>query len=399
MIVRPFPYPVVERLSTGYNVLTFMKIVFTGGGTGGHFYPIIAVAEALNDIVEENKLLRPELYYIGPEPYDARALYENGITFISSPAGKLRRYFSLLNAIDLFKTGIGVVRAIYQLYKIYPDIVFGKGGYASFPTLFAARLLRIPVMIHESDASPGRVTAWASKFARRVAISYPDTASQFPKKNVARTGIPVRRDFFSPATESGIEFFKFDEKIPTLFILGGSQGSQKINDVVLDALPELIERYQIIHQTGAKNFEEVERTSNLVLRDNPLKDHYKPFPFLNTLEMKMAAGAAKLIISRAGSGTIFEIAIWGTPSVLIPIPEKISHDQKKNAYSYARSGAAIVVEEHNLTPHLLVSEINRIADDAKKMEEMRTAAKSFATPDAGRTIAIGLLEIALEHEQ
>jgi len=376
-----------------------MKIVFTGGGTGGHFYPIIAVAEALNALIEEEHLVRPELYYIGPEPYDERALYENGITFVQSPAGKMRRYFSLLNVLDLFKTAIGIIKATLQLYKLYPDIVFSKGGYASFPTLVAARILRIPVMIHESDASPGRVTKWAAQFARRIAVAYPETAQFFPGKNVARTGIPVRKDFFTQAKAGGADFFKWNEELPTLFILGGSQGAQRINDVILDALPQLTERYNVIHQTGPKNFEEVDRTSKLVLRENPHADRYKPFPFLNTLSMKMAAGAATLIISRAGSGTIFEIATWGIPAILIPIPEEISHDQRKNAYAYARSRGAIVVEEHNLTPNLLVSEINRLTEDQKLMEEMRAAGKSFATPDAARIIAIGLLEIVLEHEQ
>lgn len=376
-----------------------MKIVFTGGGSGGHFYPIIAVAEALNALVEEEHLVRPELYYIGPEPYDERALYENGITFLQSPAGKLRRYFSFLNVIDLFKTGIGVIKATFQLYSVYPDVVFGKGGYASFPTLCAAHILRIPVVIHESDATPGKVTAWAGAFARRIAVSYPEAADHFKGKNVARTGIPVRKDFFTPAKQSGAEFFKLNPHIPTMLILGGSQGAQRINDAVLDALPKLVEHYQVIHQTGKANFEEVERTAGLVLRDNPLKERYRPLSFLNTLSLKMAAGAASLIISRAGSGSIFEIAIWGIPAILIPIPETISHDQRKNAYAYARSKAAIVIEEHNLTPHILISEIERLLSNRALLEEMSAAGKAFATPDAAKIIALGLLEIALEHEQ
>lgn len=376
-----------------------MRIVFTGGGSGGHFYPIIAVAEALNRLVEEERLLRPELYYIGPEPYDERALYENGIIFLQSPAGKIRRYFSLLNVLDFFKTGIGIVKATFQLYSVYPDVVFGKGGFASFPTLFAARLLRIPVIIHESDSTPGRVTTWAGRFARKIAIAYPEAASYFAGKNVARTGIPIRRDFFTPAHQSGAEFFKLDSKVPTILILGGSQGAQKINDVILDALPKLVEHYQIIHQTGKTNFVDVERTANLILRENVQKERYKPLAFLNTLSLKMAAGASAIIVSRAGSGTIFEIATWAIPAILIPIPEKISHDQHKNAYTYARSRAAVVIEERNLTPNILIFEIERLLSDRELMDEMRAAAKDFATPDAARVIALSLLEIVFEHEQ
>lgn len=375
-----------------------MKIVLTGGGSGGHFFPIIAIAEAINEIVEERKLLRPVIYYIGPEPYDERALYENGIIFKMSPAGKMRRYFSWLNILDLFKTAAGIVKATLQLYIIYPDVVFSKGGYASFPTLFAAHILRIPVIIHESDSSPGRVNLWASHFARRIAISYPETATFFKDKNVAHTGNPVRRELHTIANESGSDYFKLDKKIPTVLVLGGSQGAQKINDVIIDALPKLVESYQIIHQTGRNNFLEVERTTALVLRNNPNALRYRPLAFLNTLELKMAAGAASLIISRAGSGSIFEIAAWGKPAILVPIPEAISHDQRKNAYTYARGRAAVVIDEVNLTPNLLVSEITRILSDEHLTSVMRGAARNFATPDAARVIASGIIDLALPHE-
>jgi UDP-N-acetylglucosamine--N-acetylmuramyl-(pentapeptide) pyrophosphoryl-undecaprenol N-acetylglucosamine transferase len=133
-----------------------MKILFTGGGTGGHFYPIIAVAEAIEDKVAEKQLLKPSLYYMAPTRYNPRALFDNEIEFVYMPAGKIRRYFSFLNFTDLFKTAAGIVIAIFKMYSIYPDIVFGKGGYGSFPALFAAKILRIPVVIHESDSSPGQ---------------------------------------------------------------------------------------------------------------------------------------------------------------------------------------------------------------------------------------------------
>jgi UDP-N-acetylglucosamine--N-acetylmuramyl-(pentapeptide) pyrophosphoryl-undecaprenol N-acetylglucosamine transferase len=376
-----------------------MKIVFTGGGTGGHFYPIIAVAEEINSIVEEKKLLEPKLYYIGPEPYDARALYENNLAFVQGYAGKVRRYFSLLNILDLPKTIWGILRSTVVLYRIYPDVVFSKGGYASFPTLVAARILKIPVVIHESDVPPGRVNTWAGKFAKRIAISYPETAEYFDTKNVALTGNPVRRALFSVAEEGGSEFLKLSKSVPTLLILGGSQGSARINDTILDALPSLVERYQIIHQTGKKNVEEVGRTARFILEGNKNQTRYQAFDFLNSLALRMAAGTATLVISRAGSNAIFEIAGWKLPSIIIPIPENVSHDQRKNAFAYAREGAAVVIEEKNLTPHLLVSEIDRIVSDAKIQEQMREAAAAFAAPDAARKIADEVIEIARSHER
>ena len=157
-----------------------IKILFTGGGTGGHFYPIIAVAEEINKMIDEEKIANVRMYYFSDSPYDAEALYANNITFQKINAGKLRIYFSLKNVIDLFKTGIGVIQAFFAVFRLYPDVIFAKGAYASFPTLLAARILGIPVIIHESDAAPGRVTSWAGKFAKYVAVSYKESFQYFP---------------------------------------------------------------------------------------------------------------------------------------------------------------------------------------------------------------------------
>jgi len=375
-----------------------MKIVFTGGGSGGHFYPTIAVAQEIHRLSEKRRLLSPQLYYIGPTPYDARALYENGIVFRKSPAGKMRHYFSVRNFFDVFRTAVGILKSIVQLFFIYPDVVFSKGGYASFPTLVAARALRIPVIIHESDAVPGRVNRWAGKFAKRIAISYPESASAFDTAHVALTGNPVRHELFTIASEGGAEFLDLGTEVPTIFIWGGSQGAARINDAVIDVLPALVERYQIIHQTGEGHIEEMRNTAKVVLAGHPYQLRYKPFGFLDALKLRMVAGAASLIVSRAGSGSIFEIALWGVPSIIIPIPEAVSHDQRRNAFSYARSGGAVVIEENNLSSHLLLSEINRLIENKDLLAKMGKAAKGFAKPDAARVIAEEVIELALSHE-
>lgn len=376
-----------------------MKIVFTGGGTGGHFYPIIAVAQEVRNIVKEKRLLGPELYYIAPSKFDARALYENDIIFKKSPAGKMRRYFSIWNFFDLFKTGWGVIKTIFQIFAIYPDVVFSKGGYASFPTVLAAKFFRIPVIIHESDAVPGKVNLWAGKFARKIAVSFPEAADYFDKKKTAYTGNPVRKELFIVAREGAHEFLKLEKNIPTILILGGSQGARRINDTVMEALAKLVEKYQIIHQTGKKNIEEAKSTARIILEDTELGHRYKAFSFLNILAMRMSAGAADLVISRGGASAIFEIAAWGVPSIIIPIADSNGDHQNRNAFSYARSGAGIVMEERNLTPNLFVSEINRILTDEELQKKMRNGAKNFAKPDAARKIAEGIINIALKHEE
>ncbi len=374
-----------------------MKILFTGGGSGGHFYPIIAVAEAIEDVAREQKLVEPQLYYAAPEIYDRDMLVANAITFVPTAAGKIRRYFSIRNFFDLFKTAWGTLRSIIRIFFLYPDVVFAKGGYASFPTLLAAKLFRIPVVIHESDAEPGRVSLWAGKFAVYIAVSFDAAAAYFPAGKVALTGNPLRKAVLHVASEGAHEFLKLDEKVPTIFILGGSQGAAVLNDAILGALPLLLARYQIVHQTGAANIAEVEGRAAIILQESAYKERYRAFGYLNDLAMKMGAGASALVVSRAGS-TIFEIAVWGKPSILVPIPESVSHDQTKNAYAYARTGACSVIEQENLLPAVLAAEINRIIDHPEIGGKMGEAAKHFSRPDAARIIAQKLLDIGLSHE-
>jgi UDP-N-acetylglucosamine--N-acetylmuramyl-(pentapeptide) pyrophosphoryl-undecaprenol N-acetylglucosamine transferase len=373
-----------------------MKILLSGGGTGGHFYPILAVAESIRDIVKRDKLLDATLYYMAPSRYDERALFERGLIFVPCAAGKVRNYFSLMNAVDAVKTAAGIIKAIISIWHIYPDVVFGKGGYVSFPALVAARLLRIPVVIHESDSHPGRANLWAGKFAQRIAVSYPQAAQYFPQGKTAFTGNPVRKEAMDPLTEGARAYLNLEEGVKTILVLGGSQGSQTINEAMIDILPELVKKYQVIHQTGKDHIEEMTNTAKVVLRESEHQSRYKPMAYLNTLTLRMAAGTADLIISRAGS-QIFEIALWGTPSIIIPIPQSISHDQTSNAFAYAAAGGCSVIEEANLAPHILSAEIDRIIENPAIAEKMRHGAESFAHRDAALKIAQEIVDIALSH--
>lgn len=374
-----------------------MKILFTGGGSGGHFYPIISVAQEINKLSAENRLITPELYYMSHDPYNAGVLFDNNIIFKKNHAGKLRRYFSILNFFDLFKTGWGIIQSLWNVYAIYPDVVFGKGGYASFPALLAARMLRIPVVLHESDTVPGRVNKWAGRFATRIAVSYPETAQFFPQEKVVYTGVPIRKDIANPLSEGAIEAFKLEAGVPVILIMGGSLGSQIINQALIDALPELVTKYQIIHQTGKKNLHDVVGRTSAMLVNSQFTHRYKAFDYLDALHMRMAAGVASVIVSRAGSA-IFEIATWGIPAILIPITDSNGDHQRKNAFAYARANAGVVIEEVNLTAHILTSEIKRLVEDASLRETMKAGMKAFVKPDAATHIAKELLAIALAHE-
>lgn len=379
-----------------------MKILMTGGGTGGHFYPLIAVAEEIQEICKKEKIIDPKLYFMAPDKYNPKALFDRDIEFIPISAGKKRvnpgMGSRILNLIDVFKMGFGVISAVFKLFFMFPDVVFAKGGYTSFPALMAARILGIPVVIHESDSVPGRVNVWAGRFAQRIALSYKEAGQFFPKEKTAYTGNPVRKEIQEPLTTGAMEYLGLEADVPVILILGGSQGARIINDAILTALPHLVEKYQIIHQTGRANFQEVSRTADVILNGNPHKDRYHPLDYMNSLAMRMSAGVASLIVSRGGS-TIFEIALWGIPSILIPITNSNGDHQRKNSYNYSRDSGSIVIEETNLSPEIILNEVDRVMTNPKLAERMRSGAKSFARADSANLIAEEILKIALKHEK
>jgi len=381
--------------------------MLTGGGTGGHFYPLIAVAREIIKIAREKHIIDPELIFASDSFYDKKVLDEENIRFLKLPAGKMRRYFSFLNFIDFFKIIFGILVSIFKIYSEMPDVVFSKGGYASAPVVIAARIFRIPLIIHESDVVPGKAHNFVKSYAKRVAVSFDKTVKYFPKASVALIGNPVRSGLYRGNLEESreafnLEFVKDDKGTNKIFpevilILGGSQGAQKINEIILMVLPELVKNYQIIHQCGAKNLEETKNISEVVLKDLEHKNRYHVFGFLNEFDYRDAGFASDLIISRASAGTIFEIAEWGKPSILIPITNSAQNHQRENAWEYAKIGAAEVIEEANLAPHIFLSEIKNIMKNNEKKEKMSVSAKNFSKPEAARKIAEEIINMALDH--
>lgn len=374
-----------------------MKIILTGGGTGGHFYPLIAVAEEINRIIDDENIADADIYYVSDSPYDKKSLYENRIIYKEVTSGKMRLSFSPKSIIDLIKLAVGIIQGFFVVFSIFPDVIFSKGGYASVPTVFAARLLGIPVIIHESDSVPGRANIWAGKFARAVAVSYKQDASYFPKDKVIHTGQPIRRDLLDTVDEGAYEFLELTRDVPVLLILGGSLGSQKINYVLEEILAELVKKYQIIHQVGKKHFDEMKKLTDASLINSEYKNRYNIFDSLNTLSMKMAGGIADVVVTRAGS-TLFEIAHWELPSIVIPIPKSHGNHQISNAYNYAREDACVVIEENNLSDQLLMFEIDRIYNNPDIQEAMKEGARKFSLPGAATKIAEEIIGIALAHD-
>ncbi len=374
-----------------------MKILMTGGGSGGHFYPLIAVAEAIRETAREEKILDPNIYFMSGSPYNEKELFDLDIRFEKVPAGKKRLYKSILNFVDYFKMGWGCVVALIKMFIIFPDVVFGKGAFSSFPAYMAARILRIPLVIHDSDSVPGRVNAWAGKFAYKVAVSFKEAAEFFPKDKVAYTGQPVRKEIREVLSTGALEYLNLEPNVPIILILGGSTGAQIINDSILNALPGLLNKYQVIHQVGKANIESVKGIADVALEGHPHKERYRPFDYLSTIALRMSAGCASVVISRGG-GTIFEIACWGLPSIIVPITNSNGDHQRKNAYNYAREGAAVVIEESNLSPQIIANEIDRIVQNPNISDRMRIATQKIAKKDAAHIIAKELLKIGLSHE-
>lgn len=373
-----------------------MRIVLVGGGTGGHFYPLIAIGEAIRD--RDTALAgQTELYYMGPDAYNRDSLARLNIKYVHCGAGKHRRYFSILNFIDTFKTFFAIFTAIRKLYLLYPDVIMSKGGYTSVPIVIAAWILNIPIVIHESDAVPGRANKLAAKHARYIAISYDETADLFPDEKVALTGVPLRKFFLAGQPNAHARLGISTEK-HMILVLGGSQGAERINNLVLESLDELLPSYTVIHQVGPEHEENVTKSAGSLITDMNLLERYFIYGHMTGEQIAMAQQTASVIISRAGSGSIAEIAQSGKPSILIPIPEDISHDQRSNAYAYARTGAATVIEEKNLTDGLLEAELHKILSDKTHYESMSAAARSFTRPNAAYTLADTLLAIGNEHQ-
>ncbi|HZX50131.1 MAG TPA: UDP-N-acetylglucosamine--N-acetylmuramyl-(pentapeptide) pyrophosphoryl-undecaprenol N-acetylglucosamine transferase, partial [Candidatus Paceibacterota bacterium] len=366
-----------------------MKIVFTGGGTGGHILPIIAIVRELKSTYKDTDL---ELFYMGPEDkFGDVLLSQEGVQTFNVPAGKLRRYWGFAaffqNLADLFIwIPLGIAKALKVLFFISPDLIFSKGGYGAIPATVAGRLfLRIPVFLHESDIVPGKANLAAQRFALEVFTSFPQTRN-FPPKKVLLVGNPIRTRLLSGSVQEAHQLFQLVGGKPVLLILGGSQGAKRVNDMLLSVLNDALSQFEIIHQTGYANFKEAEEEAAVAAAEENLP-YYHPIPFLNENEIRHAYAAADFIVSRAGSGTIFEIAALGKPSILVPLPESAQNHQVENAYAYAQTGAALVLEEPNVKPHFFLERIRNIIFAQEEMAHMSKAALQFAKPEAARIIA------------
>src|SRR5690554_2430991 len=308
------------------------RIILTGGGTAGHVTPNIALLSSL-------KKEGFEIFYIGTENGIERQLIEKeGIPYFPINAGKLRRYLDIKNFTDTLRISQGFFQALSIIRKIKPNIVFSKGGFVSSPVVWAAWTKGVPVIIHESDITPGLANKISIPFAQRICYSFPETVSYLPKNKSIITGIPVRRNLLIGDSSFGRKLCSFDDKKPVLLIIGGSLGSQKINRIIRISLEQLLKEFHVCHICGEGNLDP----------DFVKIMGYKQFEYVNE-ELPHLFAMADILISRAGATTLSEILALKKPNILIPLSRQASRgDQILNAESYKKQGFSYVIQEEEL---------------------------------------------------
>jgi UDP-N-acetylglucosamine--N-acetylmuramyl-(pentapeptide) pyrophosphoryl-undecaprenol N-acetylglucosamine transferase len=335
-------------------------ILLTGGGTAGHVTPNIALLPALQDAGYA-------ISYIGSMTGIERELISReGIPFYAIPAGKFRRYFDLKNVTDIARIKLGFLKSLLLVNRIKPHLLFSKGGFISCPVVWACWILRVPVIIHESDISPGLANKLSLPFAKKICYSFPETANHLTKGKALHTGIPVRESLASGDAEKGRAFCGFADTKPIIVVIGGSLGSQAVNACVRQSLDDLLKEYNVCHICGRGNLVE-NRTG------------YVQFEYVRT-ELADLFILADVVISRAGATTLFELAALRKPSLLIPLPLQASRgDQILNAQSFEKQGFSRVLRQENMTPDTLVKNIREVYESR---ETMTAAMKERAPQNA-----------------
>ncbi|MBX4205235.1 MAG: undecaprenyldiphospho-muramoylpentapeptide beta-N-acetylglucosaminyltransferase [Candidatus Doudnabacteria bacterium] len=357
-----------------------LKIILAGGGTGGPTSPLLAVASALTQMRPDAQFL-----FIGTLAGPERQLVEEaGIKFVPISAGKLRRYFSFSNAADFFRTLKGYFQAKKILREFQPDLVFSVGSFVAVPVIYAARKLKIKILIHQQDARIGLANKLTAPFAHCITTAFEKTAKEFyagtgfeknPKVRTEWVGNPVRREFLNNDT-TGREFFQLHGDLPILLIFGGATGAEQINTVTYEALPELLKAHQIIHITG--------RGKRIDYRD----PNYHQYEFLSK-EMPVAMKVADIVVSRAGLSTIAELSALGKIAVLVPMPD--SH-QEENAQILKDANAAVVLSKDEFTAETFARVIVSLKFNQKRLELLQNNIRNIMPHDSAERIAKIIIE-------
>ena len=337
------------------------RIVLTGGGTAGHVTPNIALLPKLRE-------LGYDIHYIGSyEGIEKKLIEDVNVPYYGIASGKLRRYFDPKNFSDPFRVLKGYGEARKILKKLKPDVVFSKGGFVAVPVVLAAKHLHIPVIIHESDMTPGLANKISLSAATKVCCNFPETVKLLPEGKAVLTGSPIREELFTGKCEEGLRLCGFTEEKPVLLVIGGSLGSVAINNAIRSNIDALLEKYQIIHLCGRNNLDE-----SLEGRKG-----YKQFEYVKD-ELKHYFACANVVVSRAGANAICELLALRKPNILIPLGLEASRgDQILNARSFEKQGYSMVLEEEEITDQKLLDTIHKLYQERHSFEEAMAASKQM----------------------
>lgn len=368
--------------------LKAIKVVVCGGGTGGHVYPAIAIAEALREDLDVDRV-----FYVGcPDSLEEKVAAEHEFDFLPIRMSGMPRKISFGFIKWLFVLNKAIAESVGYLHYLKPDIVVGTGGYVSGPVLMAAMILNIPYVIHEADANPGIVNKTLAPWASGVSVAFEQAERILENKNIQIFGNPLRASIGEYNRSEAYIFLELEEDKKTLLVLGGSQGAQKINDAVIEVLPELLNDYnlQVIHQCGPKNYEEIKNK----LPDEILNNKsYVLKGFFNDLAIPLAC--ADMAISRAGSMTLSELMASMLPAILVPYPFAAADHQRKNANFLVESGAALYLENDQCNGENLKQRINLLLENPEKLDYMRLACSKLAKKTATQDI-VNLIKIIVK---
>ena len=379
--------------------IKYMKIALTGGGSGGHTSSAIAFWEELTAYCHD-KQVNLESFYIGSyDGIEKEVSQKNNIPYYSISTGKLRRYLSFKNFIDIFKVFKGLFEALGILNKNNPDILFSTGGFVSVPVVIAGWLKKIPIVIHEQTISIGLANKIASKFATTVCLSFKESLKYFPKDKVILTGPLVRSNLTTGSAEKCRSLFKLSDNLPLIYITGGSQGSHLINNTIKAILPELLEYTNIIHQCGkTPNHDDfkilTEYREALPYR---LKHRYTVLDYVQE-ELTDIYARTNLLIGRAGAGTVSEAIALKIPCIFIPLKIATKDEQTKNAKVIADVGGAIIIKEDDLNSEMLKDTILNLFESGNQLTLMKQAIENVSIDYSSKKVLEIILKLAYQRD-
>lgn len=371
-----------------------MRVLVSGGGSGGHIYPALAVATQLREEYQA------DILFLGSDDgLETEIVPAAGFRLARIKAGKLRRYVSWQTITGVMRVPVGVIQAINIVSKFRPSVAFTSGGYVAVPAGLAARLNGVPLLMHQQDVPPNLSNRLVAPWATRISVAFADSLAYFPARKALHLGNPIRQamlDVRQMPPQEARQTLGLEEHMPLLLVTGGSQGARHLNRVVSEALPDLLAHCQVLQISGKELYNETRELSNNALADldESSRRRYRLVAYL-TEEMPLALQAADLVLCRSGASTLSELAVLGKASILVPLPPAIgSSPQEANAEMFKRKAAAEVIKDSDLKPQVLVEQVKRSLSSSTLLGAMAKAARSLAKPQATQEIAAEIVKIA-----